>query len=63
MRRCAVISEGITTFLEFKEKRKEKVGGSVLQSVRKEERKSRRKCVAVSKGRGKKKSAEVCCSQ
>ncbi len=25
MRRCAVISEGITTFLEFKEKRKEKV--------------------------------------
>jgi hypothetical protein len=26
--------KGITTFLEFKEKRKEKVGGSVLQSVR-----------------------------
>ena len=27
MRHCAVINEGITTFLEFKEKRKEKVGG------------------------------------
>ena len=27
MRHCAVINEGITTFLEFKEKRKEKVEG------------------------------------